>query len=468
MADLPNLDPKAEAVVIALANLFSAEAVDAAEFIQRLAALSGRTAGVETWLTANTDRIAALESLVQPYEMRLAAVEAALKITPPPNGGGDPETPPDGGTGTPPPAPGEYILFDPARVMTRPTSGSQWTRMLSQANGSIPAPDLGDNNAEGDSFAIILALVATRLNSEPLREKLRKHLRAAINSRLTRTLELGRNLFGYCEAASLIGFSERPFIDWVFAMVTREFGSGDRWGNLATILATNLEFNSNWATQCRRSVIAAAMLVMRYGTPAQQTAAANWLKLSVLAHKRDIGVPGSYPELPKLISSPSGWYGDSDPIVGINPPGTTQMIDGAIRYIGGFRGADALRAKIPAGRPGAGQEDRAATVWPPQPVTYHWEGLTPQVVTAMILHNHNLVKFNEASNAIVRAMDANYGTGENAKNNPRFINPPSGDDITSAYITDALAGTNFREGLAPDLDPDKGGVAWMDWYWFAA
>lgn len=426
----------------------------------KVSSLTGRTAGLESWVTQNTERIKVIEDW--------------MKGQPGPNPNPDPDPNPNPNPNPiPDPAPGDYILFSRERIMTRPTSGAQWLKMLAQANGAIPAPDLGYNNAEGDSFAIILALVATRLNSEPLREKLRAHLRAAINYEkrsktnprgLSRTLELGRNLFGYVEAASIIGFNEPAFVNFVFAMVTREFGEGDRWGSLATILATALEFNSNWATQCRRSVIAASMYLKRYGTAAQQTTAANWLKLAVLAHKRDIGVKGTYPELPPLISAPSGWYGDSDPIVGINPPGTTQVIAGKKRYIGGFRGADALRAKIP----GTDTEDRAATVWPPQPVTYHWEGLTPQVITALILHQHNLCKFNEADNAIVRGMDANYGTGENAQNDPRFVNLPTGDDKTAAYATDYVAGTNFREGIGPDDDPDKGGVAWLDWYLFDA
>jgi hypothetical protein len=297
------------------------------------------------------------------------------------------------------------------------------------------------------------ALYAVRTGDADMRAKVVNHLALAIKSPLTRTLELGRGLAGYVIAANLIGYADPAFANWVHAMVTWKFGAGDRWGGFDTILITDHAFNSNWATQCRRSVVAASMYLKQVGTAAQQADADKWLKLSVLAHQRDIGARGNYSELPPLTSSPTGWSGDADPVVGINPTGTTKSIGGVMRNLDGARPADWLRAKVD------GREDRLAEYWPPNPVTYHWEGLGPQVVVGMILHQHNLVPFDAADNALVRGMNALYGR---VPNDPPFINPASGDDCSIPWIVNHFAKEDFP--TSPDEMPDKAGIGWMDWY----
>lgn len=379
-------------------------------------------------------------------EARIAAIEARLTAL-------------EKGAPDPLPAPEvRYILYDPARIMTRPTSGAGWEGLAAMARRTWHAPDLGDNNAQGDSEAVAGALYAVRMNDAAMRAKVIAHLTAAMKSRLTRTLELGRGLFGYIVAANLIGYAEKAFVDWVEAMATHVFPKTRTHSGLQTIILTDHTLNSNWATMCRRSVIGAALYLKWNGDEAQRAAAAKWLRLSVLAHLRDIGAAGDYAELPPLQSAPSGWYGDSNPIAGINPPGATKGIGGALRVLDGVRGADWLRAK----RRSDGKEDREAAQWPPTPVTYHWEGLTPQIVTAAILHIHGLVPFNAANNAIVRAVDALYGTGAAAANVPPFVNPASGDDRSAIWLVNHYGGVSFP--AEPDAMPDKAGVGHMQWY----
>jgi hypothetical protein len=345
------------------------------------------------------------------------------------------------------------ILYQREVVMRRPTTGADWERLAKRANGTWAKPNLGDNNAQGDADVVAGALYAVRKGDDAMRAKVVNQLKAAVASPLTRTLELGRGLAGYVIAANLIGYAEPAFANWVHAMVTRKFGSGDRWGGFDTILATDHGFNSNWATQCRRSVICASMYLKQVGTAEQKADAEKWLKLSVLAHKRDIGAKGDYSELPPLLTSPTGWSGDADPVVGINPAGTKKEISGKVRNLDGVRPADWLRSKGPEG------EDREAKYWPTNPVTYHWEGLTPQIVTAAILHQHGLCAFDAADNAIVRATKALYGE---VPNDPPFVNPAAGDDKCAPWIVNRFANTRFPTE-ADDM-PDKAGVGWMSWY----
>jgi hypothetical protein len=389
----------------------------------------------------------ALKSTVAARNATIATLEAelaALRNAPPPPVDEEPETPRVDLTD---------ILYQRAEIMKRPTTGADWERLAKRALGTWAVPNLGDNNAQGDADVIAGALYAVRMNDDTMRAKVVNQLALAIKSPLTRTLELGRGLAGYVIAANLIGYADPAFAKWVHAMVTWKFGAGDRWGSFDTILATDHGFNSNWATQCRRSVVVASIYLQQVGTDAQKADAEKWLRLSVLAHKRDIGAEGDYTELPPLTSSPTGWSGDARPVVGINPAGTTKEIGGKMRNLDGARPADWLRSKVD------GREDREATVWPPNPVTYHWEGLTPQIVTAAILHQHGLCAFDAAENAIVRATKALYGE---IPNDPPFVNPAAGDDKCAPWIVNHFAKTRFPTE-ADDM-PDKAGVGWMSWY----
>lgn len=434
----------------AINTLFETEAAAkvataSAPLLSQIKTQAAEITALKSTVSARNATIALLETEVKALKAEIERLKAGQPPTETP--------PPDEEEPTPPRADMTDILYQRERLMKLPTSGAAWERLAARANRTWAAPNLGDNNAQGDADVVAGALYTVRMNDAAMRAKVVKQLTAAIGSGLTRTLELGRGLAGYVIAANLIGYAEPAFANWVHAMVIWRFGAGDRWGGFDTILATDHGFNSNWATQCRRSVICASMYLKQVGTAAQKADAEKWLKLSVLAHKRDIGVKGDYPELPPLLTSPTGWSGDADPVVGINPTGTTKEISGAVRNLDGVRPADWLRSKGPEG------EDREAKYWPTNPVTYHWEGLTPQIVTAAILHQHGLVPFDAADNAIVRATKALYGE---IPNDPPFVNPAAGDDRCAPWIVNHFAGTKFP--TSPDEMPDKAGIGWMDWY----
>lgn len=440
------------------------------------ARVNAATAPLKTQLDAKTATITALTTdnaaLVKEKAAQAAkikALEARIKeledgtggpSTPPPD---DPTPPPDEEPETPPVEPGAFddIFYRRERFMKLPTSGAAFTLLEKRAKGKWEAPDFtgedDSNNAQGDADALAGALYAERMNDDTMREKVRAHLRLAAKSEDSDwLLGLGRQLAGWVEAANLIRFAEPEFVNWVHRMITHKHGPGDRWGGYETILENAHSLNSNWAVQCNRSVIVGSMYLRLVGTAAQQADAEKWLKLSVLAHKRDIGIKGDYPELPPLYTAPNGWGGNAPYKAGINPPGTTGIIGGKERVLDGVRQGDWLRTKV------GGKEDRDAKQWPPNVTGYMWEGLTPQIITAAILHQHGLCPFDAANNAIVRAMDANYGTGAMAANNPRFVNPAAGDDKCAPWIVNHFAGTNYPTQL--DDMPEKAGYGWMAWY----
>jgi hypothetical protein len=361
-----------------------------------------------------------------------------------------------------PRAPTGDIFYRRDRLMALPTSGASFERLEKRAKGTWQAPvfmgESASNNAQGDADALAGALYAERMNDETMREKVRAQLRAASKLTSNWLLGLGRQLAGYVEAANLIRFAEPEFVAWVHRMVILKHGSGQRWGGYETILETAHSLNSNWATQCNRSVIVSSMYLRQVGTDAQKADAERWLRLSVLAHKRDIGIPGAYPELPPLYTAPNGWGGNAPYKAGINPVGTTGVIGGKERVLDAVRQGDWLRTK----RDSDGREDREATQWPPNVTSYMWEGLQGETVSAAILHQHGLCPFDAADNAIVRALHANYGTGAMAANEPRFVNPAAGDDKGIPWIVNHFAGLNFS--TEPDDEPDKAGYQAMAWY----
>jgi hypothetical protein len=423
----------------------------------------------EQFIKKQDAEITALKSTVTARNATIAMLEtenAALKAeierlkdgtgVPPDD---DPTPPPD--EEEPPvivPGDEQAIFYKWSQLKRLPRSGASFDAGLKRARGTWQTPvfigESASNNAQGDADVQIGAIMAETLDDDPLREKVRAHLRLAATKTSNWLLGLGRQLAGYVEAANLIRFAEPEFVTWVHKMVILKHGSGDRWGGYETILETAHSLNSNWALQCNRSVIAASMYLEQYGTATQKADAARWLRLSVLAYKRFVGEAGDYRELPPFHTAENGWGGSTGLGYGINPEGSVIMIGERRIDASGILQGDWLRAKGTDGR-----EDRDAKNYPPNPVTYHWEGLTPLIVTGAILHEHDIVPFSAGNNAIVRAMKALCGKSDN---DPAFNNPPSGDDELCPHVVYHYTGIDFGRQL--DNEPDKAGYGWLTWY----
>jgi hypothetical protein len=410
--------------------------------------------------TALKSTVAARNATIATLETENAALRAEierLRNAPTPT---DPTPPVDEEPETPIPTPVDVgtIYWDKTRLKRLPRSGESYTLMLNMARGTWQEPifwgESPSNNAQGDAHAQAGAVAAETLDDEALREKTRAHLRLATTKPSNWLLGKARQLAGYSEAAYLIGFAEPGFWTWVHESLKQAYGAGQRWGSLDTILVTGFSFNSNWGFMSLRSIVVASVGLQKYGTPEQRSDAERWLKLAVLQYKRLVGEHGDYSELPALITAENGWGGSTGPGYGINPEGSTFVTaDGVTRDGSGIIQGDWLRTER------SGGQDRAAKYYPPNPVSYHYEGLMALTVLAVILDNLGLVPFNAGNNAIRRAWDALNGR---SKNTPPMNLPADGDDELGPHILYTKTGIDYGRSL--DKMPDKAGYGHGQWY----
>jgi cell division protein FtsB len=445
-------DQAAARVSAATAPLKATNAAQTKEITSLKAANTALTAEKAALTTTNATQAATITELRAEIE-RLKAGGGTEE--PPP----DDEEPPDEEEPPVPVVDVGTIYWDKARLKRLPRSGANYDRALARARGTWQTPifwgESPSNNAQGDADVQIGAVMAVTLDDAALYEKTRAHLRLATTKPSNWLLGKARQLAGYSEAAYLIGFAEPGFWTWVHESLTQRYGDGQRWGSLDTILVTGFSFNSNWGFMSLRSIVVASVGLKKYGTPAQQADAEKWLRLAVLQYKRLVGEPGDYSELPELITAENGWGGTTGPGYGINPANSTFVTaDGVTRDGSGIIQGDWLRTERSDG------QDRDAKYYPPNPVTYHYEGLMALTVLAVILDNLKLVPFNAGNNAIRRAWDALNGR---SKNSPAMNTPATGDDELGPYIL--LAKTGIDYGLKANNEPDKAGYGWGPWYW---
>jgi hypothetical protein len=413
------------------------------------ASLAAENTALKSTITARNATIATLEA----ENAALRAENERLRNAPTPT---DPTPPVDEEPETPRADRGYFYRW--SRLRRLPRSGDGYNALSAMANGKWAEPvfwgESASNNSQVDAHVQSGALKAEIDDDESMRGKTRNHLRIATTKPSNWLLGKSRQLPGWIEAAALINFAEPVFVNWAHAAITERYGDGQRWGSLDTILVTGLSFNSNWGIMSLRAITVASLYLKQYGTAEQKADAEKWLRLAVLQYKRFVGEPGDYSELPALITAKNGWGGSTGPGYGVNPEGSTFVDgDGVTRDGSGILQGDWLRTEWD------GDEDREAKHYPPNPVTYHYEGLTALTVLAAILDNLELVPFNAGNNAIVRAYKALNGQ---SNNNPPANIPPSGDDLIGPHIVFAKTGVDF--GRKPDTMPDKAGYGW-GWYY---
>ncbi len=333
-----------------------------------------------------------------------------------------PTIPNPGITGTPGTSAGVWI--SKTEIMKLPMSGSAWTNLKNAADSSWGSACLYDNNCMHDVNTLAGALVAVRTGDAAMLTKTQNGLKAAMGSSLSRALELSRGLQTYIIAADIIGYHDSAFEAWVRKMLTTNV-QGHSGG--VGVLGTATNSSNNWGGHARACVAAAAVYLND----------ASLKQTIVTAHKAFIGTGTSS----LMVYTGTNWMADSRNPAGENRKGA--VISG--KNVSGALPEDWRRA--------------GEFKWPPAISGYMWEGIQGYVVTAVILHRAGLVPFSAGDNAVVRAMDAMYGTGEAATNSPVFRNPASGDDTWIPWVVNYYGGKSYPTTVAA---PGKN-MAWTDW-----
>lgn len=271
--------------------------------------------------------------------------------------------------------PGLWIARE--RLMTLPTEGAAWDRLLDEADAPELVPDLADQDDRADTRALAKALVGVRLGRSDRIEEVRRAIEALVqgDSELAaRTLSLGRALPAYVIAADLIGLpSLDPALDAAFRAKLASLRQLELEGR--TLVSTHAERPNNWGTHAGAARVAIALYL---GDEADLAAAAE-------VHRAWVGAS----------SSPTGFrFGDlgwqADPLapVGVNPRGARRAgldVDGAL--------PDEMRRGGPLAEP-------------PGWTGYAWEALQGATVTAELLaRNGHPDAWSWGDDALLRAVD---------------------------------------------------------------
>ncbi len=158
---------------------------------------------------------------------------------------------------TAPRASGDYLLIRRSDLMAKPTSGTGWTYLKSQADAKWEAPDLSKLNTTTPAQVMAAALVYARTGDESYRAKVTAALAKVpgteikpVEAKTAVVLPFARNVFGYVVAADLIGLpldtrtdNGQTWREFLVAARTRQFPGNTRWISLEK---TSGDSASNW------------------------------------------------------------------------------------------------------------------------------------------------------------------------------------------------------------------------------
>lgn len=322
-------------------------------------------------------------------------------------------------------APSPDLWLSSAELASLPTSGPAWERVRRAAEGSLGRPDVADQNSDHDVNTLAVALVAARLDSDPLRGKARDAIIAAIGSESGgRTLALARNLPGYVIAADLIGLgsfdrsADEEFRSWLRDVRTRPLDG-------RTLVSTHEQRPNNWGTHAGAARIAAALyLDDRADLDRAATVFRGWLG------DRDAYAGFRY-------GGDLSWQADGARPVGINPTGST--LDG--HDVDGVLPDDQRRSD--------------SFTWPPPEANYVWGALQGAVVQAELLSRAGYDSWEWSDRALLRAVQWLHRPHFDGRS--AFV--AAGDDAWIPWLVNDAYGSTYPAGAT---SPGKN-MGWTDW-----
>lgn len=299
-----------------------------------------------------------------------------------------------------------------------PTSGAAWEHLKAEADRSVKAPKLRNQDQDNNVLVLAKALVYARTGESQYREEVIENLMDAIGTEEGgRTLALGRELVAYVIAADLINLPANPDEDMKFRAWLREVLTEKLDGS--TLRRTQEERPNNWGTHAGASRAAVALYLQDD----------KELERTAVVFKGYLGDRSAYDD---FIYGDLHWQADPDNPVGVNPAGATKeghSIDGALpeemRRGGDFQ-------------------------WPPEETGYPWEAMQGALVQAEILCRAGYPTWEWEDQALLRAAEFLYGIG--------WL--PVGDDDWQPWLLNNVYGTKYPTVIV--TQPGKN-MGWTDW-----
>jgi hypothetical protein len=303
--------------------------------------------------------------------------------------------------------PTRNLWIDRDVLRSRPTSGSAWDRLSSDARGGWGSADISDQDSDHDVLTFAGALYAVRMNDTGMRNKVISAIEDAIGTESGgRTLALARNLTGYVLAADLVGYDTSQFRSWLSSVRTENLDG-------RTLKNTHEERANNWGTHAGAARIAADLFL---GDTTD-------LAKAVRVFQGFLGDRSAY----KGFSfGDSSWQANPSAPVPINPAGAVKNginIDGAL--------VDDVRRC-------------GCSVQSPAPKeNYQWEAMQGIVTQATLLHAAGYTDvWQRSDEALYRATRFLY---EQAN----F--PAESDDSFVTFLIDAGLGTDYSAGVRANM-----------------
>lgn len=287
-----------------------------------------------------------------------------------------------------------------------PSSGKAFEALKSAAMSSWGTARLDDNNAAHDVKTLAGAIYAAKTKDESMRQKVITGLKSAMQSPLSRALELSRGLQSYIIAADLIGYQDPGFKAFVKEVVYKNIQGHSGSG----LFGTAVKSPNNWGGHARSSLAAAALYL---NDQAMKDAV-------IKAHKEFIGEVVTSPQ---MVYTSTAWHFDTSKKAGINRA-NAGLFSGVLPE--DWRRDEAFDPKTVTSL-----EDMKALS-----TGYAWEGMQGALVTAVILHRAGLVPMSAGDHAIVRALDRLYSIEQY----------PESDDTWIPYLANYYTGKTYSHG----------------------
>jgi hypothetical protein len=285
------------------------------------------------------------------------------------------------------------VWVDPSELMLRPTSGSAWNRVLTDAGRDPGRANIADQDSNHDVYTMAAALACARANQHCA--KARQGVLSAMGTESgARWLAVGRNLGAYVIAADLLNLrrdgvpnSEGTRVhDWIESWLTKRLSD-----NNSSELRPIGPFHSS-ANAAAQEGFAFAAVAAYLGDRVALDRAWN-------AFRTFVCDPNA-PDAERIYLDPpvkDGWTHDSRTPCAVNPAGTRKTVPSGLRGAGGtYRIDGALVGDMRRG--GVYQFEPGYTSYP-------WVGLEGLVPAAVILERAGYPAFQVADRAILRTHD---------------------------------------------------------------